>query len=127
MIHSSGCAPHPSGTALRTMRRSGSVEITPGGAHPASTAVIGWRDGARSAPVSHAPPVTPPAPRTRPTLMERLYPRLRSETHRTSGCFRRLSFAPVRRLTDMRGFYAAETLEAGDLAATWLAQFERWL
>jgi len=27
----------------------------------------------------------------------------------------------------MRGFYAADTLDERDLAATWLAQFERWL
>jgi pyridoxamine 5'-phosphate oxidase len=33
----------------------------------------------------------------------------------------------VRRLTDMRGFYAADTLDETDLAPTWLAQFERWL
>src|SRR5437660_4150948 len=27
----------------------------------------------------------------------------------------------------MRGFYAADTLDERGLAATWLAQFERWL
>jgi pyridoxamine 5'-phosphate oxidase len=33
----------------------------------------------------------------------------------------------VRRLTDMRGFYVADRLDEGELAPTWLAQFERWL
>jgi pyridoxamine 5'-phosphate oxidase len=33
----------------------------------------------------------------------------------------------VRRLDDMRGFYAADKLDEDDLAATWLVQFERWL
>ena len=33
----------------------------------------------------------------------------------------------MRRLTDMRGFYVADTLDESDLAPTWLAQFERWL
>jgi pyridoxamine 5'-phosphate oxidase len=33
----------------------------------------------------------------------------------------------VRRLTDMRGIYPADTLDETTLAPTWLAQFERWL
>jgi pyridoxamine 5'-phosphate oxidase len=33
----------------------------------------------------------------------------------------------TRRLEDMRGLYAAPTLDETDLAAGWLAQFERWL
>jgi pyridoxamine 5'-phosphate oxidase len=33
----------------------------------------------------------------------------------------------VRRLTDMRGFYVADTLDERDVGRTWLAQFERWL
>src|SRR2546421_1313801 len=43
------------------------------GSHPVSST------SAYSAPVSHAPPVTPPAPRTRPTFMERLYRRRATE------------------------------------------------
>jgi pyridoxamine 5'-phosphate oxidase len=33
----------------------------------------------------------------------------------------------TRRLEDMRGLYAARTLDEADLAPDWLAQFERWL
>jgi pyridoxamine 5'-phosphate oxidase len=33
----------------------------------------------------------------------------------------------TRRLEDMRGLYAAPTLDETDLAGDWLAQFERWL
>jgi pyridoxamine 5'-phosphate oxidase len=33
----------------------------------------------------------------------------------------------VRRLTDMRGLYVADSLDEHDLAPTWLEQFERWL
>ena len=33
----------------------------------------------------------------------------------------------TRHLEDMRGLYAAHTLEETDLAPTWLGQFERWL
>jgi pyridoxamine 5'-phosphate oxidase len=34
---------------------------------------------------------------------------------------------PVRHLEDMRGLYAAQTLDESDLAPDWLTQFERWL
>jgi pyridoxamine 5'-phosphate oxidase len=33
----------------------------------------------------------------------------------------------MRHLEDMRGLYAADTLDESDLAPDWLAQFERWL
>jgi pyridoxamine 5'-phosphate oxidase len=39
----------------------------------------------------------------------------------------RARIARLRHLEDMRGFYAASTLDEAEFAGDWLAQFERWL